>query len=89
MNLTDGPDVPASEQAWLPRLQPWAEPQVPIAEREHPDELVPPTGCPTACRIGECGDWPGCGGCCRCLGGCFAHYEQGQTAPHVWTGDPA
>lgn len=80
-----------NETAWLPRLDPWLEPQLAIKDREFP--LVPPTGCPGRCLVGECrrssGDPYGCGGCCSCLGGCFALYEQGQTAPHVWTGDSA
>lgn len=83
------PELTEYEQAWLPRLSPWAEPTAPLAARESP--LIPTSGCPGDCLAGECGGspWPGCGGCCRCLGGCQALYEQAQTAPHVWTGDPA
>jgi hypothetical protein len=48
------------------------------------DEFPPRVPCPGRCEYGACGD-PGiysgpygCGGCCRCLGGCHLEYEVEQ-----------
>lgn len=86
------PPLSDYERAWLPRLQPWAEPPIPIADREgplNPCEHV--IGTRRGCAYGMCNGSGayGCGGCCGCLGGCLVAYENEQTAPHVWTGDPA
>lgn len=75
------------EKAWLPVLDPWGEPSLPIAVREGP--LNP---CGQSCAYGTCNaprTYYGCGGCCHCLGGCQVEYENQQTAPHTWTGDNA
>lgn len=82
------PVLTEEQAAWWPRLDPWAEPSLPIAEREQP--LT--GGCAEGCMYGTCsapGSTLGCGGCCYCLNGCQDAYERAETAPHVWTGDPA
>jgi hypothetical protein len=44
-------------------------------------------GCKTACAYGACGEGGrtagpyGCGGCCRCLGGCQVEYESREADP--------
>lgn len=82
---------PGPIQRFDPMAHVWAEPYLPIAERET-YVPVPASGCPTACVYGECrapGTSMGCGGCCGCLRGCALVYEQGHSAPLVWTGDSA
>lgn len=90
--LTDpwSADLTDYQRAWWPRIDPWAEPHISIAEREFP--LLPPSGCPGRCLVGICSaprTTMGCGGCCDCMGGCVMLHEQAETAPHVWTGDSA
>lgn len=45
-----------------------------------------PGPCPGACHYGTCtktwSDPYGCGGCCSCLGGCQATYEDKQVRRH-------
>ena len=49
------------------------------------EEFPPKVPCPKRCEYGACGD-PGepspgpygCGGCCRCMGGCRLEYEVEQ-----------
>lgn len=73
----------------LPTLDLYAEPLLPIAAREN--HVTIPDLCATACAYGGCGStgYQGCGGCCHCRGGCVVAWENEQTAPFLWNGDPA
>jgi hypothetical protein len=50
---------------------------------------APIPDCTERCLYGIChgSPWPGCGGCCGCLGGCQVEYENGLCAPFLWEGD--
>jgi hypothetical protein len=36
--------------------------------------------CDIECQYGMCREYPGCGGCCKCMGGCIVEYENGIIA---------
>lgn len=46
------------------------------------EEFPPKVPCPSECAYGACApSWSdpyGCGGCCRCLGGCHLEYDVEQ-----------
>lgn len=54
-------------------------------EREQAEDFPPKVPCPGQCAYGACGepggpsrDSYGCGGCCRCLGGCHLEWALEQ-----------
>lgn len=68
---------------------PFAEPMLPIAERNN--DVTLPDLCANSCAYGTCGSsgYQACGGCCGCRGGCVVQWENQQMAPFVWNGDQA